>query len=208
MAVTLVYPYTTLALVKAKCGIGSTDTAWDDDINRSINKMSRYIDRMTQRYFYKKTFTSEYLNGTKNYDGWQILKADTGGLLLTPQMAPIISVTSIAENSTSLTENTDYYLHKAEGIIERAGTDWDEDPRAILITCELGYEDDDDTTAPSDDIPGDIAYYACELAARDCGRYKKEIKNYVSGASEPIDLFGVPKEIEKALKDLRPVIIG
>jgi hypothetical protein len=204
---TLYRPYCTLAEVKAHCGIADTTVSYDDDIKDAINKMSRVIDSLTGRYFYKKTYTDEYLAGTKDYQGWRIIKNENGGLLCTPQLAPIIDVTSIYEDDVLLVENTDYFVNKEEGIIERASTDWDEEPRAIKITCNLGYSSVD-TATPSSDIPGEILVYAVELAARKSGHFKKAIKNYVSGAAETVDLFGIPKEIEKALRDMRPVIIG
>ena len=207
MAITLYRPYCTLSEVKTHCGIATATTSFDDDIKEAINKASRLIDSLTGRYYYKKTYTSEYLNGTMDYNGWQILENSDGGILLTPQAAPIISVTTLIESSATLVENTDFYLHKESGIIERASGNWSEQPRTICITCDLGYNSAD-TATPSADIPGDINLYAIELAARKSGQYKKTIKNYVSGAAEPMDLYGVPKEIETALRNLRPVGIA
>jgi hypothetical protein len=204
---TLYRPYVTLDDVKFYCGIGSTDTSKDENIKIAINKASRYIDGVTGRYYYKKTYTSEYLNGTKSYQGWQIFKTDDGGLIATPQAAPIIDVTELIESSATLVENTDFYLHKETGLIERKSGNWSEVAREIKITCNLGY-DSANTAVPSTDIPGDVAQYALEIAARLSGHYKKEIKNYVSGAAERVDLYGVPKEIETALRNLRPVAIA
>lgn len=204
---TLYRPYCTLAAVKDHCGIGSTTLTYDDLIKDSINKVSRLIDSLTGRYFYKKTYTAEYLASVKDYQGWRIVKTDNGGMIFTPQLSPIIDVTELVEDSETLVENTDYYLHKEDGIIEKNASDWVESPRKIKITCNLGYSSTD-TATPSDDIPGEIVLYAIELAARKSGRYQKEIKNYVSGGAERVDLFGVPKEIEKALRDMRPIIIA
>jgi hypothetical protein len=197
-------PYTTLDKVKNHCGIALTKTTYDEEIKDAINIVSRLIDSFTGRFYYEKTYTDEYLNGTKDYQGWQIIDCDTGGLIYTPQLAPIISVTSLVESGTTLIENTDFFVDKASGIIEKSSGDWNTEPRTIKISCAIGY-DSVDTATPSDDIPGDIAMYAIELAARKSGYYKKTIKNYVSGAGESVDLFGVPKEIEKALRDLYPV---
>lgn len=204
MSTTLLYPYVTLNDVKFYCGISVDKTDYDDDIKKAINKASRYIDGVTGRYYYKKTYTSEYLSTTKGYEGWQMYEKDSGGLLFTPKLAPIIDITSITEDGVSLTENTDFYVDKEAGMIERANTNWNENPRTIVITCNLGY-DSDDTATPSTDIPGDIVQYCLEIASRFSGHFKKSIKNYVSGASEEVDLFGVPKDIEKALMNLRPI---
>ena len=207
MSTTLYRPYVTVNDVKFYCGIAESATAQDEDIKKAINKASRVIDSMTGRYYYKKTYTDEYLNGTKDYQGWQIYENEFGGLIITPQAAPIIDVTELVENGVTLTENTDFYLHKENGIIERADGQWSDEPRTIKITCNLGY-DSDDTETPSSDIPGDIAQYALELSSRFSGHYKKAIKNYVSGGAETVDLFGIPKEIEKALRDMRPINIA
>jgi hypothetical protein len=193
-------PYVTLDDVKIYCGIALSKADYDEDIKIAINKASRYIDGVTGRYYYQKTYTDEYLNGTKDYQGWQILEE----LLFTPQLAPIISITSITEDSTLLVENTDFYVNKESGVIEKDSGDWNDAPRKIKISCVLGYASAD-TATPSTDIPGDIAQYALEIAARFSGHFKKTIKNYVSGTSETVDLFGVPKDIDTALKNLRPV---
>ena len=206
MSTTLLYPYVTLADVKSYCGIGADNTDFDEDVRKAINQVSRYIDRITNRYYYKKTYTSHYIVPTSSYDGWQLAEKDSGGLLFTPQMAPIIDITTLIEDDDTLVENTDFYVHSASGIIEKASSNWASDPREICITCNLGY-DSDDTATPSSDLPGDINHYAKELAARWSGHYKKTIKNYVSGGAESIDLFGVPKEIEQALRALRPVSV-
>jgi hypothetical protein len=193
--------------VKSHCGIATTTTTYDNDIIDAINFASRYIDALTGRYYFKLSISSEYLNGTKDYQGWQIIQNSNGGLIFTPKAAPIIDITELIESEDTLVENTDFYIHKENGIIERAAGNWDESPRSIKITGTLGYASAD-TATPSVDIPGDIVFYCIEIAARKSGHYKKEIKNYVSGASEAVDLFGVPKEIEKALRDLRQVIIA
>lgn len=197
-------PYTTLAAVKIHCGIATTKTDYDEDIKDAINIISRLIDSLTGRYYYEKTYTEEYLNGTKDYQGWQIVENDDGGLLYTPQMAPIISISSLIGDGTTFVENTDFFVHKNSGIIERTSGNWNDEPRKIKISCVLGYGSAD-TATPSANIPGDIVLYAIELAARKSGHFKKLIKNYVSGAGEMTDLFGVPKEIETALRNLRPV---
>lgn len=203
MSTTLSRPYATLADVKSYCGIATGKTEFDEDIRKAINKASRYIDGVTGRYYYKKTYASVYLATGYQHEGWEILDDK----LFTPKNAPIISVTTLIEGDATLTENTDFYIDKEAGMIEKDGGNWDTLPRQIIITCELGY-DSTDTTTPSDDIPGNVAQFALEIASRFSGRYKKSIKNYVSGASEEIDLFGVPKEMVSELKSLRPVGIA
>lgn len=200
MSATLLNPYVTLADVKFYCGIAVGKTEFDEDIKKGINKASRYIDGVTEKYYYKKSYSSTYLSTSYQHEGWEIL-ADK---LFTPKNAPIISVTTLIAGGITLTENDDFYIDKVIGMIEKEGGDWSMLPRQIVITCDLGY-DSDDTETPSADIPGDIQQYALEIASRFSGHYKKSIKNYVSGASEEVDLFGVPKDVVDALRALRPV---
>lgn len=204
MSITLLRPYVTLSDVKRYCGISQNKDEYDEDIKNAINKASRYIDSTTGRYYYKKTYSSEYLKTTKGYDGWSIVLNEDISFIFTPQLSPIIDITTLIENDVTLVEDTDFYVDKAIGMIERASTNWNENPREIVITCNLGYNSAD-TATPSSDIPGDVAQYALEIASRFSGRFKKSIKNFVSGGSEEIDLFSIPKDIEKALMALRPI---
>lgn len=200
-------PYTTLDQVKNKCGIALTDTSHDDKIKAAINKMSRYIDTATGRFYYKQSYSDYYLNTSRGFNGWQILNNDNGGLLLTKSQVPIISVSELVIDDTTLTENEDFYIDYNAGIIERSsGAQWPAGQRSIKITCDIGY-DSADTETPSDDIPGDVAYIACELAARESGEYKKTVKSFVTGQAEVVDLIGIPKEIEKQLNLMRPIFV-
>lgn len=200
MSTALYRPYVTLDDVKFYCGISLDKIDYDEDIKKAINKASRYIDGLTERFYYKKAYADAYLSTGYQYEGWEILDDK----LFTPPNAPIIDVTTLIIGSVTLVENTDFYIDKKAGMIERAGGNWPISPRQIIITCNLGYDSSGDTV-PSADIPGDIAQYCLEISSRFSGHFKKSIKNYVSGASEEIDLFGVPKEIVNELKALRPV---
>lgn len=205
---TLLYPYVTLADVKDFCGIDTNTTTWDDRIKSAINKASRLIDSLTGCFFYKKTFTDYYIKMTGGGSGWQVLPRpydkSRGGIILTPQNSPLISVTSLYEDDLLLVENTDYYVDYELGQIERVGV-WVRLPRKIKITCDIGY-DIDDTATPSADIPGDIAFYATEIAARISGRYHKEQPG-LDGAIVNINSHNIPKWIVDNLKKLKPIDI-
>lgn len=207
MAETLLYPYVTLNDVKRYIGDDMEKTDKDEVIKWAINKASRLIDGLTCRYYYKKTFTDEYLSTTKGYEGWVIVEKEEGGLIYTPQRAPIIDITELEEDETVLTENTDFYIDKLEGKIEKASGNWHEEPREIKITCNLGY-DSADTETPSSDIPLDIQHYALEIAARMSGHFTKAKINYVSGGTENIDIFEIPKWIVDELKGYKPIKIA
>lgn len=203
MATTLLYPYVTLNDVKYNCGIELSKDSYDEDIKRAINEASRVVDRLTGRKFYQQTLTDEYINNTVGgSEGWTVIK----GLIFTPYETPIISITSLYEDDTLLVENTDFYINKISGIIQRASGCFNSTNRALKLSCVIGYASDN-TTTPSDDIPGDIVFHAKEIASRLSGRYKKSIKNYVSGGAEEMDLHGIPKDSETYLKKYRPVQI-
>jgi len=203
---TLLNPYTTLADIKSFCGVSASD--FDDRIKTGINQASRLIDAITSRFFYKKTYTDYYIKHTGGGAGWQILARPydkrRGGVILTPQNAPIISVTSIYEDDVLLVENDDYYLDIDLGQIERLGS-WPQLPRTIKMTCNIGY-DTADTETPSDDLPGDIAYYTLEIAARLSGRYHKEQPG-LDGTIVNINSHNVPKWIVDNLKKMKPIYL-
>jgi hypothetical protein len=207
MSITLDKPYVTLDNVKIYCGISLSNTEFDENVKWAINRASRLIDGLTDRFYYKKTYTSEYFSTTKGFEGWSIVKggdADTGGYIFTPQGAPIISITTLIEDDDTLVENTDFYVDYAGGKIEKASGNWNENPRKIIITCEIGY-DSSGTTVPSSDIPGDIEQYALEIAARMSGHFTKAKINYAAGGVEQVDLHEVPKWIVDNLRALRPI---
>ena len=187
-------------------GIDQDNTKYDEDIKFAINKASRYVDNLTGRLFYKLTLSGEYLNTTNGYNGWKIINRYSGGLIYTPKFLPIISISSLSESGLGLTENTDFYIDYAAGMIEKADGNWVKEPREILISGSIGY-DSDDTATPSDNIPGEINMSTIELAARLSGRFKKQKINYASGGAESIDLYEIPSWLIKNLKAWQPVEI-
>ena len=68
--------------------------------------------------------------------------------------APIITISSLTENSTAQTENTDYYLYKSIGEIQSAGT-FSSSRRAIVLTGTFGYST----------VPKDIKEATLQIAA-------------------------------------------
>jgi hypothetical protein len=199
MSQTLSKPYCTLADVKRYCG--EDTVTYDDDFKFGINKASRFIDGHSLRNFYKTILTDEYLPLTGRGNGWRIINE----MLYTPMLLPIIAITSIYEDNTLLVENTDYYVNKETGEIERVG-DWDPTPRAIKITANIGYDSTDEET-PSTDIPEEITSIALELAARFSGRFNKRKVSHITGEAVNIDLYEAPKYILDELHALRPTVI-
>lgn len=178
MSVTLLYPYCTLAQVQQF--VGNTNADKIDQIKDAINRASRFIDEITGRIYYQKTVTDYYLRGTRGGDGWEVrryIPGKTGGGLLVCPYRPIISVTSLIEGTTTLTENTDFYVLNESGMIERAdGDNWSETPRDIKITAVFGYASDV-TDTPAATQPGDITQYAIEIAGRMSGLFARNVEH-------------------------------
>lgn len=197
-------PYTTLEAVMEYCGL--SDASASARIINSINQVSRLIDSVTDCFFYQKDFVDYYLPLTSGGNGWKIIDRPydkkRGGIIFTPANAPIISIAEITEWDQVLVKDTDYFVSKELGQIERIGN-WLDDPHKIKITCSIGYATVDDFT-PSADLPGDIAMFAKQLAARDSGQFKKEQPS-LDGTIVNINAHDVPKFIVDALKKLRPI---
>lgn len=119
------YALTTREAVKAYLGMtGSTD---DTFIDSAIDRVSARIDGHCRRYFVKRTYTSEYYDGT-----------DSPYLLL--RNWPIVSVASVIEDGLTLTVTTDYELIADEGQIFYVEGHWSKsEPRNIKVTYDAGY---------------------------------------------------------------------
>jgi hypothetical protein len=198
----LINPYTTIGRVKTFCGIASSDTTYDTEIEDAINEASRMIDDLTDSFFYKKTYADHYL-GEASDAGFRIVNGEKGRIF-TPKNAPIISVTSLYESDNLLVANDDYYINLEAGIITKT-TKWDVSPREIKISCAIGYNTTN-TTTPSADLPGVIGYYALEIAARLSGRYTKEQPS-LEGTNTAIHVREIPKWIVDKLQKMRSLIL-
>jgi hypothetical protein len=134
MTVTVTNGYCTLAELQSK--LGRTVTASDpnaDALNTCINNASRFIDEQTGSFFYDKTLTAEVVD---------IFGMSTNQLVVSEDQttirfpAPVISISSLSEDGTTLTENEDFYIYGSE--IQRDGY-WSSERRAIQITGHIGY---------------------------------------------------------------------
>jgi len=201
MSVSLDRPYCTLAELKAVLRIAVTDTDDDDTLKTAINNASRTIDAITGKIFYKKTLADFYLPGFYGGDGWRItdrVAGEAGGGKIWSRYRPIIEITELIENDTTLTENTDFYIDKECGFIIRDAGNWDNTPRQIKLSGSFGYDTDDDAT-PADTQPGDIASYCARIAASLSG---KHYFNAQQDDGETIRIKGseIPKWIVKELE--------
>jgi len=118
----------TLAQLKVYAGITTTDATRDTMLEGIIDSVSVELCRFVGREISKTTYTAVYLDGNGEKD------------LLLPHY-PVVSITSLAENSVSLTEGLtyDYLLYAAEGRLHRIYGGWLNWPKILLITYVAGY---------------------------------------------------------------------
>lgn len=100
-----------------------------------IEAASRFIDRYTGSFFYTKTLSSEKLDRFAVSDS-ELFISDDGVSIMLP--VPVISISSITEDGTALTENTDYYVYSSSYKIDREGV-WTSARRGIAISGSIGY---------------------------------------------------------------------
>jgi len=121
--------YTTLSNIKTF--LGKNDTTKDTFLEACIERASRYIDQYLSTVFYEKTITSEAIDyHSYSESGFFIVENN----LYSP--APIISITSLLEDSVALVVNTDYYLYKTKAL--KPGG-WSTNYKAITFTGKIGY---------------------------------------------------------------------
>jgi len=190
MALTLDRPYCTLDDVKNMLR-RVTDSSKDELLRDAINWASRKIDSLTQRTFYKTTWTDYYLSENGQHE----VLDDTIFL----SVYPILSITELVEDGTTLTINDDFFVDYQSGIITKAdGGEWSTEPRGIKISGTFGYETADDET-PSDDLPGDINLHCIDIAKRKSGLFHKELQA-IDGSTNEIEDESIPAGIVKELK--------
>lgn len=120
-------PLVSLADVKAHLNIATT--ADDEELRRTLAVATEMAERHCNRALRRKTVV-------ESYDG------DTCALLL--RQAPVLSVTTVVENGTTLTA-TDYTLDAAAGILYRgsatASFEWIDGRQVVTVTYVAGYTD-------------------------------------------------------------------
>jgi len=117
----------------------SDEVVYDSLFEDCINRASRDIDEHTNRIFYSKTITAELFDAFAWSDS-ELYISDNK--ILFP--SEIISVSSITNDGTALTEGTDFYVYKKQGYIEAAGS-WSSSRKSsanstgIAITATFGH---------------------------------------------------------------------
>lgn len=118
--------YCTYADVKKFCHIARNNSNNNEKIKELIPKASAMIDSETNRFFNQRTITNEiHDDETKTIEENKLF----------PKYFPIISVTSLVENTITLTENTDFYVY--DNFIRKT-TDFIPDYKGISLTYVAG----------------------------------------------------------------------
>lgn len=103
-------------------------------IQDAITRASRLIDQRTSTIYYTKALTSEKVDQYEVSDTGLYISGN-GSTLWFP--APVISITSIVEDGTTLVSGTDYFLYKTTGKIVRVGG-WTTTQQGISVTGSIG----------------------------------------------------------------------
>ncbi len=112
--------YTDLAKVKAFVGKVS-DTAIDGKINNAIPWVTAYINRNTGRRFDPFTVTGLKVNATDRLQSKLILYDHENSV----HLLPIRTITSLVEGGATLVEDTDFFVNKGSGVLEKnTSTTW------------------------------------------------------------------------------------
>jgi len=105
----------------------ANDTTWDDTLSRIISGVSQAIATFCGRTFVAATETSQKIDG----DGSVVLLV----------RYPVISITSIINDTTTVVETTNWEAYLKSGKIELTdGTVWTKGRKTITITYRHGYE--------------------------------------------------------------------
>lgn len=152
---TITNGYCTLKQVKDALKRPSSDgTTYDALLERCINNASRKIDKFCDRIFYQNTITDELFDRHADSENGLYIDHD-GTKLVFP--GEIISVTSVTNDNTTLTENTDYFVYKKQGFIERPSgftSDRKSSTTGVKVTASYG----------ASTVPDEIEYICIELA--------------------------------------------
>lgn len=117
-----------VTLADQKAYLGETGSSYDTILVSLIDAVSELFNKYTGRNLTKRTYTTEYLDGSGDPD------------LLLPWY-PVITLTSVYEDDALLVEgrDNDFVLYSAEGMLRRMSGVWLESPKAVKITLTAGY---------------------------------------------------------------------
>jgi len=133
---TITNGYATLAELQARTGIASaTLTAKTTLCERSIERASRHIDQITGSFFYTKALTNSKVAYGFNFNSDGLIMSEDATFITCK--APIISITSIIDDETTLVEGEDYFI---DGNTIFANTIFTTNRKnGVKITGSVGY---------------------------------------------------------------------
>jgi len=159
-------------------------------MEQSITRASRFIDKVTSSIFYSNTITSESIDVYNISDsGLFIGPGNECSVVYFP--APVISDVTIVEGGTTLVEDTDYYIYKTQGFIEK-GSAWSRTRKDIVITATYGYAS----------VPADIEQ-ACISIAEILSGLVSKMRVTDEGVFEEIGGASIPSNIMDILRRYR-----
>lgn len=115
---------------RVKAYLNLSDTTWDTVIDDEIDAVSQAIEKHCNRTFGLATLTAEKIDG----DGTEELQL----------RFPVVSITSISNDGTSVVVTTNYELYSSTGLVVLTdGTVWTSGRKKITITYRYGYDQQD-----------------------------------------------------------------
>jgi len=201
MSIPLVYPYCTLASVQRFIGDKTADSV--DDISEGINEASRYIDSITDKIFYRKSYSGVKVQyQSKGRENWTLYGPVFGqqqAFIKAPYKPIIQGTLQVVDNLALLVEGTDYTVDYANGKIYFNHISAES---SLLITADVGLDNGTspyNPAIPSPQIPGEIRFAAKRIAALSTGMLRKLIANDGVGGSQFYNPISVPKDISDML---------
>ncbi len=187
----------TIALVSlsdAKYYIGITSTTEDVIIEEIINGVSSAFNSYTQRKL-AVTDYDIYLDGNKK------------PILFLPAW-PIISVSSVIEDGTTLTEDDDFKVYYDLGFLYRVDDNWSEGKKNIRVQFAAGY----DCLGTSPTLPHDIKLACLKQVAFEYKKYKnkdwgEQSRTYPDGSITKSTNSNLLPEVEWVLDKYKRIVI-
>lgn len=177
----------TLQEIRDDLRFAASEATWDNLLERLIKGVSAAVENYCGRYILARTLTDEKLDG----DG-------TTTLLL---RAPVISITSILNGTTSVT-STMYALYASTGnLILTNGMVWCSGAQQVKITYRCGWE--------FDQLPQDIveaARYWVIMKFQDIRQDRVGVSSKSFGDETISYVSGMPREVKELLAPYRILI--
>jgi len=171
--------------------VSETD-AHIDKLNLVVTNADAIVKHITQTVFESTVYTNEYID---QYGLSENRFKMSPCLTQIWFPAPIITLTSVYEDTTLLVENTDYYVYKTIGRIDTDGT-FNSDRRGVKLTATVGYAS----------VPADIKECALLIGVALSGL---SVSQYMDENGDPIEIIksNVPSWVWKHLKSRRWVYV-